>query len=138
MHGNSIAHYNKKLKHMYQFYIFTHRMEYISEYDYAEVKTFTMKELETYLVSCKQNREVFLQIIESLEGEEKEQALETIKEYDSWIVAYSNEIMIRLSIKTPPLKPSCYGCEQGCLNQMGHYGGCIPDPLITDEYSLEE
>jgi hypothetical protein len=109
-------------------------MEYISEYDYAEVKTFTMEELQKYLETCLENRECFEGHIETLEGQEKLEALETIKEYDAWIDAYRSEITNRLSVKTPPLKQACYGCEQGYLNQMGHYGGCIPDP-IEDDYS---
>ena len=77
-------------------------MEYLSEYDYKEIKSFTMNELETYLKQCEDNCECYRQHIETLNGEEKDRALETIKEYDVWIKVYKDEIYFRLIINTPP------------------------------------
>jgi len=95
-------------------------MEFISEYKYAEVKVFTLEELEKNLIKTQEKRK---------------QLEESIKEYDMWIKAYKNEINCRL-INTTPVKPKCIGCEEGYLNQLGHYGGCIPDPMDIELQSI--
>ena len=82
-----------------------YRMEYISENDYKEIKSFTMKELKRYLKHCEDNRECHIQHIETLNGKEKDRALEIVKEYDVWIKVYKEEIYTRLIINTPPYKP---------------------------------
>jgi hypothetical protein len=42
-------------------------------------------------------------------------------------------------VEPPPVQPKkkarkCAGCIEGQLNQMGHYGGCIPDPALGEEW----
>jgi len=134
---NTTAQYGEKIDTYISICIYTHKMEYISDYDYAEVKTFTLEELQKYLKTCEENHVCYSQHIETLEGEQKDASLEILKEYEEWIRVYKNEITLRLCIKTPPLKPVCYGCEQGYLNQMGHYGGCLPDPMDSSVESLQ-
>jgi hypothetical protein len=80
-------------------------MEYISEYDYSEIKTFTLEELYKYLNIIENNRCNYIKNIDSINGEENDNILEIIKEYDAWIIAYNNEIMDRLIIRTPLFRP---------------------------------
>jgi hypothetical protein len=102
-------------------------MDYLTMSDYAEIKKFDIKMLEANLKSCVINRAFYNEQITLFEGEIRQEAIEAVKEYDAWILAYNNELILRLAINTPP-KPYCKGCEEGQLNQMGHYNGCIPDP----------
>ena len=80
-------------------------MEYISEYDYAEIKTFTLEQLNKYINIIEINRTNCINNIETMNTNEKEAVLEIIKEYDAWIIAYNNEITDRLIIRTPLFKP---------------------------------
>jgi len=107
------------------------QMGYLTKEDYAELKRFSNDDLSTYLKVCESNRSKAFVLSQTLTGEEYFNALEAIKEYDAWILAYNTEITIRLAIKTPP-NPYCHGCKEGHLNQMGHYGGCIQDPNDSD------
>ena len=88
-------------------------MEFISEYKYAEVKVFTIQELKDKLKNTQEKRK---------------QLEECIKEYDMWIKAYEYELKYR--------KPKCIGCQEGYLNQIGHYGGCISDPMDIELQSI--
>ena len=56
-------------------------MEYISEYDYAEIKTFTLEQLNKYLNIIEINRTNCINNIETMNTNEKEAVLEIIKEY---------------------------------------------------------
>lgn len=103
-------------------------MQYISDNDRAEIKKFTLDELKDNIVDVKEARDGAILCSQDAQGERLEFILESIKEYSAWIIVYENELMIRTAIRTPPFKPVCHGCQEGQLNQMGHYGGCIPDP----------
>jgi hypothetical protein len=107
-------------------------MSYISANDYAEIKKFTLDELKDNIDDVKQARDGAILCSQDAQGERLMFILDSIKEYSAWIIAYENELMIRLAITTPPMSPVCHGCREGVLNQMGHYGGCIPDPEIQD------
>ena len=48
---------------------------------------------------------------------------EKIKEAKEWL-----ELCDKISIQRKS-KKSCIGCANGELNQQGHFGGCLPDPL---------
>jgi len=107
-------------------------MTYISANDYEEIKKFTLDELKDHIIDVKQAREGAILCSQDAQGERLEFILESIKEYSAWILAYENELIIRSAIGTPPMRPVCHGCEEGQLNQMGHYGGCIPDSDFED------
>ena len=129
MRGNFIVPFNKKIDR-FLCVVFV-QMTYLTKEDYAELKRFSNDDLNAYLKVCESNRSKAFVLSQTLTGEEYFNALEAIKEYDAWILAYNTEITIRLAIKTPP-NPYCHGCNEGHLNQMGHYGGCIQDPNDSD------
>jgi len=105
-------------------------MAQLSERDYAEMKSYSLDQLNNCLKELEEGRTRFTSTIDLLKGEELETAHSCISEIDNWIAAYKDEITLRLSINTPPIKPYCIGCDEGVLNQMGHFGGCLPDPSV--------
>ena len=58
--------------------------------------------------------------------EEIQEHLTDLEEYELWLSVYK-EVSIQKTtpISTPPLKSKCQACEEGELNQVGHYGSCI-------------
>ena len=110
-------------------------MEFLSEYDYAELKSYTLDQLYEYLTITEHDYIQFNISIRDLKGQELEDAYVCLNEYLVWIAEYKKEITFRLSIKTPPLKPVCPGCAENQPNQMAHFGGCVPDP---NAFNLDE
>ena len=53
---------------------------------------------------------------------------EDLNDVYEWEILYNDIYEKRNAIETPPLK-GCAGCTDNELNQQGHYGGCLPDPL---------
>ena len=110
-------------------------MEFLSEYDYAELKGYTLEQLYEYLKKAEDDCVQFGISMEGLQGQELEDANVCLNEYIAWVIEYKKEINLRLSIKTPLLKPACVGCEENQPNQIGHFGGCLPDP---NAFNLDE
>jgi len=110
-------------------------MEFLSEYDYAELKSYTLEQLYEYLTIAEHDYIQFNISIRDLKGQELEDAYVCLNEYRVWIAEYKKEIILRHSIKTPPLKPVCPGCAENQPNQIAHFGGCIPDP---NAFNLDE
>ena len=104
-------------------------MHYLSESDYAELKSYTLEQLEKYREELREKLVVTASSANNLTQGQSNIVNQEIDELCAWINAYSNEITFRNQIHTPPTKKRCIGCEEGHLNQQGHYGGCIDDPF---------
>ena len=108
-------------------------MEALTENDYEEISKMTNEDLNKYFDESMIDLDNFMTSYNNTtDPTEKERINTSIIEVIAWINAYNSEIKKRKSISTPPIKPKCLGCEEGQLNQQGHYGGCI---IITDEFS---
>jgi hypothetical protein len=108
-------------------------MEILTENDHEEISKMTNEDLNKYVDECMIDLDNLITSYNTTtDPSEKENINTNINEVIAWINAYNSEITKRKSISTPPMKPKCVGCEEGQLNQQGHYGGCI---IITDEFT---
>ena len=110
-------------------------MEFLSEYDYAELKGYTIEQLYEYLKAMEEESVQHSIRMLTLSGQELDDARVSMNGYNIWISEYKKEITLRLAIKTPPPRSVCVGCEENQPNQMAHFGGCIPDP---NTFNIEE
>ena len=92
---------------------------------------------ECFLAVCADAEQLQNWLIDPPENATPELIAERFNEYQDlqeWLELYTKISRERSEpdiIQTPPLKPkiACIGCAEDQLNQQGHYGGCLPDPL---------